>query len=72
MHRQQNENEFLDLDAEPVYDLAGRRTTESDAKADADAIEAADVAVDEARVLYPRGRPSPSEPRAVLSAIRLL
>ncbi len=63
MHRQQNENEFLDLDAEPVYDLAGRRITESAAEADADAIEAGDVEVDETRVLYPRGRPSLSEPR---------
>ena len=49
------ENGFLDLRAEPVYDRAGRRITGSEAEAFADAIEADEVEVDETNVVYPRG-----------------
>lgn len=45
----------IDLDAEPVHDRAGRRITESEAEALADAIEAGEVEVDETNVVYPRG-----------------
>ncbi|MHA6805650.1 ribbon-helix-helix domain-containing protein [Salinifilum ghardaiensis] len=57
------DGEFIDLEAEVVYDTHGRRITEADAEAAADAFEADDLEALE--VTYPRGgRPSLSSPGA--------
>lgn len=57
------EPESVDLDREVIYDTHGRRITEADAEAAADAFEADDLEVLE--VTYSRGgRPSLSAPGA--------
>ena len=61
-----DENGLLDLDAEPAYDRAGHRITASEAETLADAVEAADVEVDEPNVMYPL-----RDPRAPRSRGRL-
>lgn len=58
-----NDQEYVDLDREAVYDSAGRRITENYIAAAVDAIERDDVALDEDAAIYPqRGRPSLTRP----------
>jgi hypothetical protein len=61
-YREFERNEILNLDTEPVHDLAGHRITENETEALADAIEADEVEVDESNVVYPSGRPSLRDP----------
>lgn len=59
------EEEFLDLNREPVYDSQGRRIDEDYVAAAVADVESDEVALDEDQAIYPRrGRPSLSQPRA--------
>lgn len=53
-----DDNELVDLDADPTYDRCGHRLTESEVETLADAVEAGAVEVDEPNVMYPSGLPS--------------
>lgn len=63
MSRTDSDGEYVDLSRETFYDQQGRKITAEEVDQAGQDLEAGDVAIDEAEIVYPRrGRPSLGTP----------